>query len=191
MKLLAAVAVAADALASLPGHRRQQIWEAAAWRSTPKLLRDAPVGEDYLELPGARRGGDRLGLRLDRIDAAPPSACAAPTSAAKRGFKAASELTTYRNGQMAHACGIVTLRQQPDTANGTIFVSLEDETVVQVIYWRRVRENQRAATAVAADGPARHVAARGGSHEPDRRPAPRPNAAARLNRPGNLGGSNS
>ena len=40
--------------------------------------------------------------------------------------------------------GIVTLRQQPETANGTIFVSLEDETgVVQVICWRSLREKQR------------------------------------------------
>ena len=38
MKLLAA----ADALMSLSGHRRQQVWDAAALRSTPELLRDAP-----------------------------------------------------------------------------------------------------------------------------------------------------
>ena len=40
--------------------------------------------------------------------------------------------------------GIVTLRQQPETANGTVFVSLEDETgVVQVICWKSLRERQR------------------------------------------------
>jgi error-prone DNA polymerase len=39
-------------------------------------------------------------------------------------------------------CGIVTLRQQPDTANGTIFVSLEDETgVVQVICWKSATDS--------------------------------------------------
>ena len=53
-------------------------------------------------------------------------------------------LAEYSNGRIAQACGIVTLRQQPDTANGTIFVSLEDETgVVQVICWKRIREQQR------------------------------------------------
>jgi hypothetical protein len=37
----------------------------------------------------------------------------------------------------------VTLRQQPDTAKGVIFVSLEDETgVVQVIAWRHIRAQQ-------------------------------------------------
>jgi error-prone DNA polymerase len=39
---------------------------------------------------------------------------------------------------------IVTVRQQPSTANGTIFLSLEDETgSVQVIVWRSLREVQR------------------------------------------------
>ena len=36
------------------------------------------------------------------------------------------------------------MRQQPDTAKGAIFVSLEDETgVVQVICWKNVRDRQR------------------------------------------------
>ena len=40
--------------------------------------------------------------------------------------------------------GIVTLRQQPDTANGTVFISLEYETgVVQVICWKSLRDAQR------------------------------------------------
>lgn len=48
------------------------------------------------------------------------------------------------NGRHVQYCGVVTLRQQPETANGTIFVSLEDETgVVQVICWKSLRERQR------------------------------------------------
>ena len=42
------------------------------------------------------------------------------------------------------ACGIVTVRQHPQTAKGTIFVTLEDETgSVNVIVWKHVREQQR------------------------------------------------
>jgi len=142
MKLLAA----ADALTSLSGHRRQQVWEAAALRTTPRLLRDAPVDEDVLELPAAPEGEEIVwdyastGLTLRRH----PLALLRP-QLAKRGFKTAADLASYPNGRIAHTCGIVTLRQQPDTANGTIFVSLEDETgVVQVICWKRIREQQRA-----------------------------------------------
>lgn len=44
------------------------------------------------------------------------------------------------NGRAVRACGIVTVRQQPETAHGTLFVSLADETGgVQVIVWPAVR----------------------------------------------------
>jgi error-prone DNA polymerase len=53
---------AGDALKSLVGHRRQQVWDAAARHRAPALLRGAPVNEEALELPGAARG------RRDRFD---------------------------------------------------------------------------------------------------------------------------
>jgi error-prone DNA polymerase len=46
---------AADALRSLAGHRRQQMWEAAGLRRAPALLRGAPVDEAPLALPAAPR----------------------------------------------------------------------------------------------------------------------------------------
>ena len=49
----------------------------------------------------------------------------------------AEQLHDLPNGQRVRACGIVTVRQQPQTANGTIFVTLEDETgPVNVIVWK-------------------------------------------------------
>lgn len=56
MKLLAA----AGALATLSGHRRQQVWDAAALHSPPELLQDAPVDKDFLELQAAPEGEDVL-----------------------------------------------------------------------------------------------------------------------------------
>ncbi|MEX1167808.1 MAG: error-prone DNA polymerase, partial [Hydrogenophaga sp.] len=47
---------AADALQSLSGHRRQQVWDAAALKSAPILLKDAPVDEDWLALKEAPEG---------------------------------------------------------------------------------------------------------------------------------------
>lgn len=46
----------ADTLMSLAGHRWQQVWEAAALEAAPKLLREAQVDKDYLELPAAPKG---------------------------------------------------------------------------------------------------------------------------------------
>jgi error-prone DNA polymerase len=141
MKLLAA----ADALASLSGHRRQQVWDAAALHAPPQLLRDAPVEEELLELPEAPEGEEivfdyaALGLTLRRH----PMALLRKQLNAMR-FKSSKELHDLPNGRLVRACGIVTLRQQPHTAKGVVFVSLEDEDgAVQVIVWKSVREQQR------------------------------------------------
>jgi len=141
MKLLAA----ADALASLSGHRRQQVWDAAALHAPPLLLRDAPIDEDLLELPEAPEGEEivfdyaALGLSLRQH----PMALLRKRLSVMR-FKSSKALRDLPNGRLVRACGIVTLRQQPGTAKGVVFVSLEDEHgSVQVIVWKSVREQQR------------------------------------------------
>jgi error-prone DNA polymerase len=53
-------------------------------------------------------------------------------------------LNHYGNGRLARGCGIVTVRQRPETAKGTIFITLEDETGnVNVIVWPGLVEEQR------------------------------------------------
>ncbi|WP_375576628.1 error-prone DNA polymerase [Paracidovorax oryzae] len=132
-----------DALASLAGHRRQQVWDAAGQHAAPALLRDAPVGEAMLELPEAPEGDavvqdySALGLTLRSH----PVALLRPQL---RRYHTAEQLANVRDGFRLAACGLVTLRQQPGTAKGTIFVSIEDETgTVQVIVWPHVRDTQR------------------------------------------------
>jgi error-prone DNA polymerase len=141
MRLLAG----ADALRSLSGHRRQQVWDASALKTPPVLLRDAPFDEATLDLPAAPEGEDILfdyattGLTLRRH----PLALLRPLLARKR-LARAVDLQEVPDGRFVRYAGIVTLRQQPATANGVIFVSLEDETgVVQVICWKSIREKQR------------------------------------------------
>lgn len=49
------------------------------------------------------------------------------------------------DGARGRTVGIVTVRQRPETAKGTAFVSLEDECgSTRVIVWPQVREAQRA-----------------------------------------------
>ncbi|MGE0497417.1 MAG: error-prone DNA polymerase [Ramlibacter sp.] len=138
---------AADALQSLAGHRRQQVWEAAARLRAPGLLRGAPVNEEALALPPAPEGEEivfdyaAMGLTLRRH----PLALLRPRLARMKILNA-DELRDLPHGQRVRACGLVTVRQQPQTAKGTIFVTLEDETgPVNVIVWKHVREAQREA----------------------------------------------
>ena len=58
--------------------------------------------------------------------------------------RAPDGVVTAFDGRPARACGIVIMRQQPETAKGTVFVTLEDETgTVNVIVWKDLRERQR------------------------------------------------
>ncbi|MCB1988023.1 MAG: error-prone DNA polymerase, partial [Burkholderiaceae bacterium] len=141
MKLLAA----GGALASLSGHRRQQVWDAAALHAPPALLQDAPIHEDFWELPAAPEGEDvlwdyaSLGLTLRSH---PMALLRAKLDRYK--LKTSEELRRTPHGRTVRTAGIVTLRQRPQTANGTVFVSLEDEHgSTQVIVWRQVRDAQR------------------------------------------------
>ncbi len=137
---------AADALHSLAGHRRQQVWDASALQAAPAILRRAPVNETALELDEAPEGEaivwdyTSTGLTLRRH----PLALLRERLKQRR-FMTAEQLKAAPDGRLVRACGIVTCRQQPGTSKGVVFVTLEDETgTVQVIVWRALRERQRA-----------------------------------------------
>ena len=135
----------ADALRSLSGHRRQQVWDACALQSAPPLLRAVPVKEDLLTLPAASEGEEvlldyaALGMTLRSH---PLSLLRSQLSKMK--LLTAEQMHNYPSGRLVRACGLVTMRQQPGTAKGVVFVTLEDETgSVNVIVWKSLRERQR------------------------------------------------
>jgi len=137
---------AADALAALAGHRRQQVWQTAALRPAPQLLRNAPVQEPGLLLAPMPEAQDilgdyrALGLSLRRH----PLALLRP-QLRHRGLLSAGELEALPGGRSVAAAGLVTVRQQPSTARGTVFLTLEDETgSVNIIVGRSLRQRERA-----------------------------------------------
>ncbi len=136
---------AADALMSLAGQRRQQVWQASALRAQPRLLQGSFSADDELDLPTAPEGEEviwdyaALGLTLRSH----PLKLLRPRLA-KLGLKCSEQLLHWPNGRKAHCCGIVTVRQRPQTAHGTLFLSLEDESgSVQVIVWPAVYAEHR------------------------------------------------
>ena len=136
---------AGDALHSLAGHRRQQVWDASVLQAAPAILRRAPVNESALQLDEAPEGEaivwdyTSTGLTLRRHPLA-----LLRERLQKRRFMTAAQLKDAPDGRLVRACGIVTCRQQPGTSQGVVFVTLEDETgTVQVIVWRALRERQR------------------------------------------------
>jgi len=135
----------ADALISLSGHRRQQVWQAAALKPAPGLLRAAPVAEEVLLLPAANESEEvffdyaAVGLTLRQHPLA-----LLRHQLSKEKLLTADQLRDLPDGRLVRACGIVVMRQQPQTAKGVTFVTLEDETgSVNVIVWKALKDRQR------------------------------------------------
>ncbi|MGF6302144.1 error-prone DNA polymerase [Paraburkholderia sp. WC7.3d] len=139
------VLAAANALASLAGNRREALWQSVVAVPDKDMLAAAGL-EDETPVLGAPSEAENIvgdyrsmGLTLGRH----PLALLRPQLRARRLMPAAT-LETYRNDQLARGCGIVTVRQRPDTAKGVIFMTIEDETGnVNVIIWPKVLEQQR------------------------------------------------
>lgn len=139
----------ADALHGLAGHRHNAAWAVAGidTRPTPLLraTRTREAAAAQLAAPSEAEAmlADyrALGLSLSQH----PLALLRDELAAFR-IQPAAVLRGYPNGRLARASGLVTHRQRPETAKGTVFVTLEDETgAVNVIVWPRVAEKQRRA----------------------------------------------
>ena len=137
----------ADALRGLSGHRHQAAWSVAGVDTRPtELLRATRVTEVPAKLAAPSEVEDTLadyqsvGLTLKRH----PLALLRHQLAADFKVLTAAQLRSCPNGRLARASGLVTHRQRPDTAKGTVFVTLEDETgAVNVIVWPKVFDLQR------------------------------------------------
>ncbi len=135
-------------LGSKNAHRHQAAWAVAGIDTRPTaLLRATRVAEAPAQLAAPSEAENMvadyraLGLSL----ASHPLALLREELSAFR-IQPAAVLRGYPNGRLARASGLVTHRQRPETAKGTVFVTLEDETgAVNVIVWPRVAEAQRTA----------------------------------------------
>lgn len=139
------VLASANALATLTGNRREALWSAAGGALGKGLLRSAAIAEPHLSLEAPTEAANtladyrHLGLTLGKH----PLTFLRERLHRQR-FTKAEDLQRFENNQLARGCGIVTVRQRPETANGTVFLTLEDETGnVNVIVWPSLFESQR------------------------------------------------
>jgi error-prone DNA polymerase len=135
----------ANALESLAGNRREALWHAAASKPEKGLLRESVILEDALQLAAPTEAQNivadyrHVGLTLGRH----PLELLRPQLNAMR-LMSSAVLQTYEDGKLARGCGIVTVRQRPQTAKGVVFVTLEDEDgTVNVVCWPDLVEKQR------------------------------------------------
>lgn len=135
----------AGALRSLVGHRYQAHWQALG-REQASLVSTA-LRDTQVQLPEPSEAqniiADRayVGVSLERHPMA-----LLREHRAFRGCKRAEDLPRLPGKRRISIAGLVTNRQRPQTANGTLFMTLEDETGnTNLILWRDVQERNRQA----------------------------------------------
>ena len=144
----------AGALATLAGHRRHAMWQIA----------DAPTRSDLLSQTGVVHDTPANPCIDTPVAIAAPSAVddlvadyaqlgytlgAHPMTFLRKSldtlrYLPATALRHRWHGQLSRACGLVVMRQRPPTANGVMFLTLEDETGnVNVILYPALVEREK------------------------------------------------
>jgi error-prone DNA polymerase len=136
---------AAGTLSALSTHRHDANWQALGVEHLPELIAGASARERQVELPVPTEQQNiladyrHLGLSTGRH----PLALLRPQLTLK-GFRTSVDLQQLADGTRVRVGGLVTHMQQPATASGVVFASLEDETgILNIILWPKVFAAQR------------------------------------------------
>jgi len=135
----------AGALQSLAGNRNAARWQVAGIERRAPLQRLGSPEELAVELPAPRLAEEiKADYRSLGLTLAPHPLSLLREQLRTRRMLGSQELHERRHGSQVHAAGLVTGRQRPATANGTIFVTLEDEHgMVNVIVWQKLAARRR------------------------------------------------
>jgi error-prone DNA polymerase len=143
---------AADAFGSLGLPRRQALWEARSLVAAPPLPLFAAA--DARE-EGEERARTRLptmplseevvaDYQTQRLSLKAHPMAFLRAELAERGFVRAADLRDRKVRSMVRVAGVVLVRQQPGSAKGVCFITLEDETgVINLVIWPDLKEKQR------------------------------------------------
>ena len=134
----------AGALEPLVRGRRAAVWKARAPR-TGGLFETLEVREPTVNLPPLRPAEQLLfdyGRKGLSVDDHPMRHLRGRL--AKRGVATTASLVGVPQGRVVEVAGLVICRQQPGTASGVVFITLEDETgFANLVLWNRVYERLR------------------------------------------------
>ena len=149
---------AADAFGSLGLDRREALWQVLALEDEPGLFRGLEPDETRPTLPLV----DVTERVIQDYDTMGLSLTAHPMALVRKDLEAIGVqpnviLKRARQGTRMAVSGLVLVRQRPGTANGVVFMTLEDETgtanlMVRPRVWERWRYVARSSVALVAEG---------------------------------------
>ncbi|HLK70398.1 MAG TPA: error-prone DNA polymerase [Steroidobacteraceae bacterium] len=136
---------AAGALACLSTHRHEASWRALGVERLPAMLQGLSAEEPPAQLPAPSEGEQiladyrHLGLTTGRHPLA-----LLRSRLVNLGFSSSTDLRQLPDGRRVRVGGLVTHMQQPATASGVVFASLEDESgILNIILWPKLFAAQR------------------------------------------------
>ncbi|MDE2505985.1 MAG: error-prone DNA polymerase [Planctomycetota bacterium] len=149
----------ADAFAGLDLPRRLALWDVLADAEEPPLF--AGLADDDAEPPALPAMSPAQQVNCD-YESTGLSLKAHPLSFVRPELECRKVVTAAALGALpdkmyVHVAGLVLVRQQPSTAKGIVFVTLEDETgivnlIVRPHVWQRYRRAANRATMLMASG---------------------------------------
>jgi error-prone DNA polymerase len=148
----------ANALLDFTVHRHAAVWTALGVEKLPGMLAGASANETTPSLP-APSAWEEVVADYHRTGVSPNRH---PMQLLRRSLHAAgicsrADLNSIPHGRRVKVCGLITHLQHPETANGVVFASLEDEFGIHnIIFWPDVFDANRyallKATAVVVHG---------------------------------------
>ena len=134
------------ALAALAGNRNAARWAVAGIERAMPLLQGSPDEQDIV-LPAPNVAEEMLSdYRASGLTLGEHPLALLRTRLQQERALDSRQLRATAHGRGVHTIGLVTQRQKPGTANGTVFVTLEDEHgMVNVVVWSHLALRRRKA----------------------------------------------
>lgn len=134
------------ALAALAGNRNAARWAVAGIERAMPLLQGSPDEQD-IALPAPNVAEEMLSdYRASGLTLGEHPLALLRTRLQQERALDSRQLRATAHGRGVHTIGLVTQRQKPGTANGTVFVTLEDEHgMVNVVVWSHLALRRRKA----------------------------------------------
>ncbi|WP_206370245.1 error-prone DNA polymerase [Solimonas marina] len=135
----------ADALHALAGHRFQARWQTRGHARLDGVLADAELPDDDVALAAPVEAEDVLAdYQFTHLSLRRHPAALLRAKLQRQRIVPNDSLRTLADGHTVRVGGIVMFRQRPGSANGTMFITLEDETgIVNLIVRPPLIEAQR------------------------------------------------
>ena len=135
------VLASAEVFHSMQGNRYQARWAVSGIEEVKPLFVQEQSVDALVSKPPSLENDIAMDLSTTRVNLRPHIMALLRREEPFSYCRKQADLLSMSSGSFIKVSGLVTGRQRPGTANGTLFLTLEDETGnINVVVWRRTQE---------------------------------------------------